>query len=65
MNGVDGSGRGLDRLVLLLLLALFPLLEPVRHWWASGALPWYTPYLGWAVIVLLIPLTKPRGGDGI
>ncbi len=65
MSEDDGYSRGLDRVVILLLLALFFLLDPVRSWWASGNLPWYIPYAGWGGLIVLIALMIPRGGDDL
>jgi len=43
----------LDRVILLLLLALFLLLSPLIEWWAADDSPWYAPYLIWGVLILL------------
>ena len=65
MNGDSESPRRLDGVVLLLLFALLLLLEPVRGWWASPDSPWYVPYLGWLLLVLLMALARRRGGDDL
>lgn len=46
-----------ERAVILLLLALLLLLPPLLYWWARPVMPWYVPYLLWAVIIALIGLS--------
>ncbi len=45
--------NGLDRVLLLLLFALFLLLSPFLEWWAADDSPWYAPYLIWALLIAL------------
>jgi hypothetical protein len=40
-----------DRVILLLLLALFLLLSPIIDWWAADDSPWYSPYLIWGLLI--------------
>lgn len=55
------SRRGLDKTVLLLLLALLVFASPLARWWASGQPPWYLPYLLWGGLIGLIALlSRPR-----
>jgi uncharacterized membrane protein HdeD (DUF308 family) len=42
-----------ERAILLFLLALFVLVSPLKAFWATAVLPWYTPYLIWGGIILL------------
>ncbi len=42
-----------DRVLLLLLFALFLLLSPIIEWWAADDSPWYAPYLIWALLIAL------------
>ena len=42
-----------DRVILLLLFALFLLLSPIVEWWAADGSPWYAPYLIWALLIAL------------
>ena len=42
-----------DRVVLLLLFALFLLFSPIVEWWAADDSPWYAPYLIWALLIAL------------
>jgi uncharacterized membrane protein YoaK (UPF0700 family) len=44
---------GYDRVILLLLFALFLLLSPIIEWWAADDSLWYTPYLIWALLIAL------------
>jgi hypothetical protein len=43
----------LDRVILLLLLALFLLVSPLLDWWARDDAPWYLPYLIWSGLIAL------------
>lgn len=55
------SRRGLDKTVLLLLLALLLFASPLVRWWAGGNPPWYLPYLLWALLIGLIAVvSRPR-----
>ncbi len=42
-----------DRVILLLLFALFLLLSPLIEWWAADDGLWYAPYLIWALLIAL------------
>ena len=42
-----------DRVILLLLFALFLLFSPIVNWWAADDSPWYAPYLIWALLIAL------------
>jgi hypothetical protein len=53
MRGEQRSGQGYDRVILLLLFALFLLLSPIIKWWAADDSPWYAPYLIWALLIAL------------
>jgi len=43
----------LDKVILLLLLALFLLVSPLVNWWARDTAPWYLPYLIWLALIAL------------
>lgn len=45
------SDISLDKVILLLLLALFLLVSPLLHWWARDDAPWYLPYLIWLLLI--------------
>lgn len=45
--------KAIDKVILLLLLALFLLVSPFMAWWANPAAPWYRPYLIWLLIIAL------------
>ncbi|MFC1664508.1 hypothetical protein ACFL17_02625 [Pseudomonadota bacterium] len=50
----------MDRVIILLVFALFIFATPFTGWWLSGG-PWYIPYLLWfGVIVLGFWLQKRR-----
>lgn len=42
-----------DRLLLLLILALFLFVSPLVGYWADAASPWYLPYLLWLLLIIL------------
>lgn len=50
----------LDKVILLLLFALFLLLSPLLNWWAADDSPWYAPYLIWSVIIVLAFILQRR-----
>lgn len=43
-----------DLVVLLLLVALFLFVSPFTAWWAGATLPWFVPFLLWALLIGLI-----------
>ncbi|MDH5785556.1 MAG: hypothetical protein OEZ16_08105 [Chromatiales bacterium] len=49
---------GHDRVILLLLFALFLLLSPLLAWWAADDSPWYAPYLVWALLIALTYMVR-------
>lgn len=53
MNRNRELDQKLDRVIILFLLALFLLLSPITLWWAADNSPWYSPYLIWALLILL------------
>lgn len=53
MRGEQRTEPGHDRVILLLLFALFLLLSPLTEWWAADDSPWYAPYLLWALLIAL------------
>ncbi|MCK4707600.1 MAG: UTP--glucose-1-phosphate uridylyltransferase [Gammaproteobacteria bacterium] len=42
-----------ERTLMVVLLVLVILLSPVSNIWAALDAPWYSPYLAWAVTILL------------
>jgi hypothetical protein len=55
----EGAAR-LDWVVLLVLLAIFILVSPLRLWWGADDNPWYLPYLLWAGILVLAMIVQWR-----
>jgi len=47
------NDKPIDKVILLLLLALFLLVSPFMSWWANPDAPWYRPYLIWLFIIVL------------
>lgn len=59
-HGPDAASGRLDRVLLLLLLALFLFLSPFTAWWAAAEPPWYVPFLLWAGLITLVAVTQTR-----
>lgn len=53
MKRLRYSESKLDRVVILFLFALVLLLSPLVKWWTGEDVPWYSPYLIWALIIFL------------
>lgn len=47
------NDKPIDKVILLLLLALFLLVSPFMAWWANVGASWYRPYLIWFLIIAL------------
>ena len=52
----------MDRIVLLLLFAVFVFASPFTDWWLSTSSPWYLPYALWALLIALVAWTGRRRG---
>ena len=55
------SERFIDRVILLFLFALFLFASPLVDWWAGGGAPWFTPYLLWLLLLILVMYLLQRG----
>ena len=51
MESGQGNGTRLDLVLLLLVLALFLFASPFTVWWAGAGLPWYLPFVLWALLI--------------
>jgi len=49
--------------ILLVLGAIFIFHSPFTRWWASLDLPWYTVFVLWLVLIVLVALDSFTGGD--
>lgn len=49
-----------DRIILLLLFALFLLAPPLLEWWAKDDAAWYLPYLIWLALIVPIFILQRR-----
>ncbi|MDX1608831.1 MAG: hypothetical protein R3225_01780 [Halofilum sp. (in: g-proteobacteria)] len=49
-------GGRLDAVVLLLVVALALFASPFTTWWATAGLPWYFPFVLWALLIGLVAL---------
>jgi len=56
----DSATGKLDRVLLLLLLAVFLFLSPFTAWWAAAEPPWYVPFLLWAGLIALVAVEQTR-----
>lgn len=54
--------RPTDLTLLLLLAALFIFHSPFTRWWTGLGLPWYTVFVLWFVVILLIAINTFSGG---
>jgi hypothetical protein len=50
-----------DLTLLLVLAALFIFHSPFTRWWASLQLPWYTVFVLWFLLIVLIALNNRAG----
>ena len=65
-QGTDPKGGGLDRVILLLVFALFLFASPFTTWWAEAEPPWYWPFLLWGLLIALIAVersARPKRDD--
>lgn len=56
MDSGHVNGTRLDLVLLLLALALFLFASPFTRWWANAGLPWYTPFVLWALLIAAMAL---------
>lgn len=56
MESGQSNGTRLDLVLLLLALALFLFASPFTDWWAGAGLPWYTPFVLWALLIAAMAL---------
>lgn len=42
-----------ERTLMAVTIILLLLLSPMNEYWASLDAPWYSPYLVWAIVILL------------
>lgn len=53
-----------DHSLLIFLFALFLFNSPLREWWSGLALPWYTLYLPWLVVIVLVAINQMIQNSG-
>ena len=49
---------GIDKTLLVFVLGIVLFVSPLVSWWPELPLPWYAPYVMWAVIIALAFLTQ-------
>jgi len=59
---MKGDNSRLDYTILLFIIALFVFNSPFATWWSRLHLPWYTIFLVWLAIIIMIA-AKQRHGD--
>lgn len=65
MESGHANGTRLDLVLLLLALALFLFASPFTDWWAGAGLPWFIPFVLWALLIAAMALRHwyERGHD--
>ena len=58
MQRPPDSGKYLDGVVVIFLLAILVFLPPVFYSWATPTVPWYLPYGVWLGIIVLVALIQ-------
>jgi len=58
-NGPNSKDHPLPA-ILVAALALLMIASPLVQWWSSSESPWYTPYLLWSGVIILIALLNHR-----
>ena len=58
MQRPPDSGKYLDGVVIIFLLAVFVFLPPVFHSWANPNMPWYLVYAVWLGVIALVALIQ-------
>ena len=60
MSGLKSLIRPGELTIVASLIALILLNSPLLDIWSDSSNPWYTPYLIWSLIILLIFLLQKR-----
>ena len=58
------NGPRTDHTLLISILALFAINSPLNHWWSGLALPWYSLFVPWLMIIVLIAWNQQRQNRG-
>ena len=53
--------RTADLTLLIMLAALFIFHSPFTRWWTGLGLPWYSVFLLWLLVIVLIALNAYAG----
>ena len=53
--------RATDLTLLIMLAALFIFHSPFTRWWTSLGLPWYSVFLLWLLVIVLVALNAYAG----
>lgn len=58
MPSPSDSGKYLDSVIIIFLLATALFVPPLLTTWATPDSPWYLPYLVWFGVIVLIALVQ-------
>jgi len=50
--------------LLLVLAAIFVFHSPFTRWWSEADLPWYSVFLFWLALIVLVALDNFKGSSG-
>jgi len=53
-----------DHSLLIFLVGLFVINSPLRQWWSELALPWYTMFIPWLIVIGLVAINQMRQHRG-
>ena len=53
--------RATDLTLLIMLAALFIFHSPFTRWWTGLGLPWYSVFLLWLLVIVLVALNAYAG----
>lgn len=54
MRPSPDTDRPLERVLLVVMLAVVLFATPVTYLWAGDDSPWFMPYLLWLIVIVLI-----------
>jgi len=52
------SNKLIEKTVAIALLLIVLFASPLLDWWSQSALPWFTPYLLWLLIILVTAFAR-------
>lgn len=55
--------RSTDLTLLTTLTALFVFHSPFTRWWTGLGMPWYSVFLLWLLVIVLVAVNAMTGGN--